>query len=82
MTSRKLTREEIALSVLNGIISSLVHQSGGAIDYLHEENLLSPQLRRQACILAFEIADLFIAERDQAPASAAPKPSRSASHRE
>ena len=66
MAPRKLTREEIALSILNGIICSLSQQgSGGAIDYLHEENILSPHIRHKACILAFQMADLFIAERDR-----------------
>ncbi|HWQ09336.1 MAG TPA: hypothetical protein VN436_09520, partial [Holophaga sp.] len=70
MAPRKLTREEIALSILNGVISSLAQQcSGGAIDYLHEENILSPHIRQNACILAFQMADLFIAERDRTPGS-------------
>lgn len=65
MPDRKLTREEIALSILNGIICSLSREStSGAIEYLQEENILSPHVRQRACLLAFQMADLFIKVRD------------------
>ena len=62
MNGARLTREEIALSILNGII--------GAIQAKQDEGGfggrdLGAEGQRGACRMAFHIADLFIEERDR-----------------
>jgi hypothetical protein len=66
MEEKKLTREEIALSILNGIIGSLFTQTGssGALSLLKESEYGS-NTSREAIAAAFQMADLFIQERDK-----------------
>jgi hypothetical protein len=67
MEGHMLTREEVALSILNGIISALSSQSGypGAIDILKQPSIYETDIRKNACAIAFQMADLFIQERDR-----------------
>jgi hypothetical protein len=62
MEDKILSREEIALSLLSGIISTLSTELGrGALSHLGTE-----KDRLEACILAFQLADDFIQVRDKA----------------
>ena len=62
MEGKKLSREEIALSLLSGMISTLSTELGrGALSHLGTE-----KDRLEACALAFLMADDFILERDKA----------------
>ena len=69
MDVKKLTREEIALTILNGIVGSLKSDVGssGALyvlsDYINERD--KDKTRREACVMAYQLADLFIQERDK-----------------
>ena len=67
MANDKLTREEIALSILSGVIGSLFTQAGsqGALSLLQDSKFGSNSTR-EAIDAAFQIADLFIQKRDQA----------------
>jgi len=66
MPKEKLTREDVALTVLNGIMASMVDPNNtGAVSILagpkEEED------RMKACLLAFKMADCFIKVRDMNP---------------
>lgn len=64
MEEKVLTREEIALSILNGIIGSLSDPGqAGAIDSLFGEDHFGN--RPRAVYLAFQMANLFIQERNK-----------------
>jgi hypothetical protein len=67
MGNNKLTREEIALSILNGIIGSLFTQAGsqGALSLL-QESKFGANTSREAIDTAFQMADSFIQKRDEA----------------
>ena len=67
MDTKKLTREEIALSILNGMIGSLFTQAGshGAMSLLHDSEF-GANSSREAIDAAFQMADLFIQRRDKA----------------
>lgn len=66
MGGKQLTREEIALSILNGFIGSLFTQAGnsGALSLLQEYKS-GTNTSREAIATAFQMADLFILERDR-----------------
>ncbi len=67
MEEKKLTREEIALQILNGVISSpwrAAQGSGGGALEEYCEGSKAHEKRDMACSLAFELADLFIKKRD------------------
>jgi hypothetical protein len=66
MGDKKHTREEIALSILNGFIGSLFTQAGssGALSLL-QESKSGTNTSREAIATAFLMADLFIQERDR-----------------
>jgi hypothetical protein len=63
MPDRKLTREEIALSILNGIIGA--KQTKGDEGAFGGRDLGQAE-QQGACRMAFQMADLFIKERDEA----------------
>lgn len=67
MENPKLTREAIALSILNGLIGSLFTQVGtpGALSLLRQSEFGS-NTSREAIDAAFQMADLFIQEREKA----------------
>ena len=66
MEDRKLTREEIALSILNGIVGSFVVDGHlGAISIPAGGGQVCADYREKACDLAFQMADLFIQKRDK-----------------
>lgn len=72
MDEKRLSREEIALSILNGIIASQSKGDMGAIDAFsldetNDQASWQDAQRREACMLAFQMADLFIGERDKGP---------------
>ncbi|GEM_PF-7125114 len=58
MEDRKLSREQIALSILNGLSPTL----GLASEYYTSND----QAKREACQMVFQMADIFIQERDKA----------------
>jgi len=62
MEERMLTREEIALSLLNGMLGS-IHPSRGKLAWWEEPGALKEKAEQEACATAFELADLFIRER-------------------
>jgi len=64
MEEKMLTREEIALSILNGILCSMSNagECDGAL-YLMANNNDAAEQRDKACRTAFQIADVFIQER-------------------
>ena len=66
MEERMLTREEIALSILNGIVGSLFTQQGssGALSILKPSGT-SSDAQQEAMTMAFQMADLFIQERNR-----------------
>ena len=66
MADKKLTREEIALSILNGIIATLSppDQLGSVFDLFSD--VLGEKTGQKLCAEAFKMADLFIKERDNA----------------
>ena len=64
MEEKVLTREEIALSVLNGIMSSL-YPSGLGSEGIVGDGSHQARDRERICALAFQMADLFILERDK-----------------
>lgn len=66
MAEKKLTREEIALSILNGMIGALFTQAGsaGALTLL-EQTKFGANTSKEAIAAAFQMADLFIQMRDQ-----------------
>lgn len=62
MEERKLSREEIALSILNGIIGA--KQTKGDEGAFGGRDLARGE-QEGACRMAFQMADLFIQERDR-----------------
>ena len=66
MEEKTLTREEIALSILNGILGSMsnVEECDGALYLMANSNDAAEQ-RDKACKTAFQIADVFIRERNK-----------------
>ncbi len=64
MEEKVLNREEIALSVLNGILSSLYPTGLGAEGIVGDGSAQAKD-RERICILAFQMADLFILERNK-----------------
>ena len=66
MGEKQLTREEIALSILNGFLGSLFTQAGsaGACSLL-QESRSGTNTSKEAIATAFQMADLFIQERDR-----------------
>jgi len=66
MASPGLTRDDIALSILNGLISTLgrAEDASGGLEYLEGPPELTLSLHRRICVLAFQLADAFIRERD------------------
>jgi hypothetical protein len=69
MESPGLTREQIALSILNGMLGTLgkADESAGILEFLDGPVGLTQSLHRRLCVLAFRLADSFIQERDGQP---------------
>ena len=67
MEEHKLTREEIALQVLSGMLGSMSNFDGreGALSQLRDKEYQAQEKRHDLCTLAFSLADLFIQERDK-----------------
>ena len=63
MEEMRLTRETIALSVLNGIVGSM--GTNGALGDLQDGQYEASATRQQAVTVAFQMADLFMQERDK-----------------
>jgi len=67
MGEKKLTREAIALAILNGFIGSLFAQAGSSVALsLLKESEFGANTSKEAIETAFQMADLFILERDKA----------------
>jgi hypothetical protein len=66
MESPGLTREEIALSILNGMLATLgkAEDTTGVLEFLDGPVEMTQSLHRRLCALAFRLADNFILERD------------------
>ena len=62
-----LSREAIALSILNGILGTLgrADDPAGTLEFLEGPVELTESLFRRLCALAFQLADAFILERDK-----------------
>ena len=62
MASSGLTREEIALSILNGILGTLgrADESAGILEFLEGPTELTQSIHVRLCTLAFKLADGFI----------------------
>ena len=65
MDEKKLTREEIALSIFSGIVASVDDGSGNGAYMWFQFPKLHEARRRGVCNLAFSLADDFIQERDR-----------------
>jgi hypothetical protein len=64
MEERTLTREEIALSILNGLLGSLAGH-GGEAPWWERPEEADGKASQGACTAAFAIADRFIRERSR-----------------
>ena len=65
MEENVLSREQIALQVLCGVLGSMSESDGGALHQLKDGFHSAVENRQAACRLAFQMADIFIQERDR-----------------
>jgi len=67
MASPGLNRDDIALSILNGLIGTIgkAEDSAGGLEYLEGPVEMTQSLHRRLCALSFQLADAFIRERDR-----------------
>jgi hypothetical protein len=68
MEENVLSREQIALQVLCGVLGSMSESDGseGALRQLKDGFHSAVENRQALCRLAFQMADIFIQERDRA----------------
>jgi hypothetical protein len=67
MASPGLSRDEVALSILNGILGTLGRsdEPAGVLEFLEGPVEFTRSLHHRLCLLAFKLADTFIQERDK-----------------